>query len=127
MFDQNSEPPTTGRMTNLFLRLAVPASLTNILAYVCPLVNTLFAGHMNDTNKLAAVGLAGVTLHLMVMSFLIGLNSAQDTLTSQAFGHGNIRLVGVYLNRGRLILTAAFIPMAIIPGYFSEEILVALG
>ena len=76
MFDQNSDPPTNRMMTNLFLRLAVPSILTNILAYICPVVNTYFAGHMNDTNKLAAVGLAGVTCHLMVLSLLIGLNSA---------------------------------------------------
>jgi len=63
-------------MINLFLRLAVPAILTNIMAYVCPLVNTIFAGHMNDTNKLAAVGLASVICHLMVLSLLIGLNFA---------------------------------------------------
>jgi len=63
-------------MTHLFLRIAVPAILTNIMAYVAPLVNTLFAGHMKDANKLAAVGLASVICHLMVLSLLIGLNFA---------------------------------------------------
>lgn len=82
---------------------------------------------MNDPTKMAAIGLSNVIVYIMLLSLMIGLNSAQETLTSQAFGNGNIRLVGAYLNRGRLILTAFFIPAAIIPCCFGERILLAFG
>ena len=51
-------------------------------------MNTMFAGHMNDEVKLAAVGLGEVCTHMIVLSFLVGLNGSQETLTSQAYGSG---------------------------------------
>ena len=48
----------------------------------------MFAGHMNDEVKLAAVGLGEVCTHMIVLSFLVGLNGSQETLTSQAYGSG---------------------------------------
>lgn len=43
-----------------------------------------------------------------------GLNSGLETLVAQAVGGGNLRLSGVYLQRGRLISMLAFIPMLIL-------------
>ena len=62
-----------------------------------------------------------------MLSFLIGMNMAQDMLTSQAFGAGNLRLCGLYLNRGILILLAVFIPLALIPAIFAEKMFLACG
>lgn len=114
-------------MTSLFCKLAVPAVFTNVLSFLTLLVNAVFAGQMEDPAKLAAVGLSGVVVAMMMLSLLIGLNSAQETLTSQAFGAQNTHLCGVYLNRGRLILIAFFLPLALIPSFFAEEILLAIG
>ena len=58
---------------------------------------------------------------------MMGLNAGQDTLTSQAFGNGNLKLCGVYLNRGAFILTLVFIPLALIPSLRAEQILIQLG
>jgi Na+-driven multidrug efflux pump len=44
-------------------------------------------------------------------SALTGLNSALDTYVSQAAGAKNYILCGVFLNRARFILIAAFIPV----------------
>ena len=63
----------------------------------------------------------------MVLSMMVGLNAAQETLTSQAFGAGNLQLCGIYLNRGRFILIAFYVPLAVIVMTFAEEILNALG
>lgn len=57
---------------------------------------------------------------------IIGLNSALDTLISQAAGAGNLELCGKYLNRGRFILCCMFVPIAILLG-FTENILIAAG
>ena len=75
---------------------------------------------MDDPTKLAAVGLSSVCVHVMLLSLMIGLNAAQETLTSQAYGADNLRLCGTYLNRGACILVAFFVPFAVLPSLFAE-------
>ena len=107
-------------MFSVFLKLSIPVVVTNVIDHTSIIINSVFAGHMNDPIKLAVVGLSNVCCMIMVQTFLIGLNSAQETLTSQAFGANSIRLCGVYLNRGRFILTVFFIGLAIWPLIFGE-------
>ena len=54
----------------------MPAVLTNLLCYVTFISDNLFAGQMEDTRNLAAVGLTYTTSLVMVQMILIGLNSA---------------------------------------------------
>ena len=82
MFDPKSEPPTTSKMFACFLKIVVPAIFTNLIAFATVIINGVFAGRMNDPVKLAVVGLASVCVNIMVSSIMIGLNSAQETLTS---------------------------------------------
>jgi len=49
-----------------------------------------------------------------------------DTLISQAAGAGNLELCGVYLNRGRYVMTIFFIPLCTI-SIFIEGILIAFN
>ena len=91
------------------------------------MVNAIFAGQMNDPTKLAVVGLANVFIEVLILSMMVGLNTGIETLTSQGFGHGNLRLCGLYLNRGAFILTAFFLIFTIVPSIFSTEIFLALG
>ena len=100
MFDPKNKPPKTSRMFRTFIRIALPAMLTNLSAFTTVIVAYTFTGHMNDPVKLAALGLAYSVNSMLVVNLLIGLNAAQETLTSQAFGANNLRLCGVYLNRG---------------------------
>ena len=127
MFDPAEPAPSSKSMCKLFTRLVIPAIFTNVMAFVSVVINAVFAGRTNDPSKLAAVGLANVCHSVMILSLLIGLNAAQETLTSQAFGNGNLRLCGVYLNRGRLILVVFFIPLALVPAIFAEDILLSIG
>ena len=76
MFDPLAAPPSTCKMVKLFARLTTPAILTNVLAFVSVLINTIFAGQMGDPVKLAAIGLSNVIVIIMVQSLLVGLNSA---------------------------------------------------
>ena len=127
MFLVESEPMTAGQMTSLIFKLAVPAIFTNVMGFLAMLVNTVFAGRMDDPAKLAAVGLTNVVVGTMILSLMNGLNSAQETLTSQAFGAGNRHLCGIYLNRGRCILITFFVPLALLPALFARQILIAIG
>ena len=121
------DQPATGTILKIWLKVALPAVTSNVTGFLCLLINSAFAGQLNDPSKLAAVGVGNVCCFIFVISIMTGLNSAQETLTSQAFGSGNEKICGVYLNRGRLILIAFFIPLALLPGIFAEQILLALG
>ena len=77
--------------------------------------------------KLAVIGLTNTITNVMCQSLLIGLNAAQETLTSQAFGAGNLKLTGYYLNRGRVILTVFYVLFGIWPILFGERIFLAMG
>ena len=66
MFNKKSDPPTTSKMAGVFCWIAVPAVLTNIMAMIAPLTNSVFAGRMNDPTKLAAVGISNIILMIMV-------------------------------------------------------------
>ena len=101
--------------------------LSNVIGQLIFLINAIFAGHMQDEVKLAAVGLGEVCTHMLVLSLLVGLNATQETLTSHAYGSGQLKLCGVYLNRGRFINLAFFLPLALTLVTFAEPLLIALG
>ena len=87
----------------------------------------IFAGRMADPINVAVIGLAISCTSIMMLAIMIGLNMAQETLTSQAFGANDLRLCGLYLNRGMLILLTFFIPLAVVPAICSEQLFIALG
>ena len=67
---------TTRQMFLVFLKIAIPAILTQIGSFAVVVTNAIFAGHMEDPAILAAVGLCGVCCNIMVLSVMIGLNGA---------------------------------------------------
>ena len=92
-----------------------------------PIIAMVYAGHFEDSTNVAVLGLAQTCTNVLIFSIMIGINSAQETLTSQAFGAENLRLCGIYLNRGSCILTACFIALAMIPSLLAERIFLAIG
>ena len=82
MFDPASSPPTTWKMFLTFLKLSIPAILTNILYMLCNMLLTIYAGLLDDPIYVAVVGLNWTCTCLMIFSIMIGLNAAQETLTS---------------------------------------------
>ena len=101
--------------------------VTNVITMGTLIVNVYFAGHLGDAQALAAVGLTNTLLAMMCLCLILGLNSAQETLTSQAYGASNYRLCGIYLNRGTFILLSFFIPYALGPFLFGSQIFRNLG
>ena len=120
MFDPRSEPPPTSKLFTTFAKLALPNILTNLLGFLSNAVIIIYASRTDDSMNVAVMGLAATCCGLLVSSLVVGLNSAQETLTSQAFGANNLRLCGIYLNRGTFLLTAFFILLALIPSLFAE-------
>jgi MATE family multidrug resistance protein len=78
------------------------------------IINLIFVGHMNDAKLLAGVGMGNLIVSVFGISLFIGLNGALETLVSQAFGNNNMKLCGIYLNRGRFMLLLLNIPIVYI-------------
>ena len=127
MFNPKSSPPATSKLFMTFTKLVVPSFLTNIMAFLGNTTTVVYAGQSNNEVWLAAIGLSNASVGIMMTSMLVGVNSAQETLSSQAFGANQLRLCGIYLNRGIMILNAAYLPLALSAGIFGEKILNALG
>ena len=67
-----------------------------------------------------------MTINLCGLSIIFGFNSAIESLVSRAVGANQFENCGILLNRGRLVVLFAFIPIIIIL-FNSQSILVAFG
>ena len=115
-------------MIKNFLRLAVPSVITNFFNFSVLTVNIIFAGQYEHDSaaKLAAVGLGGTLNGMFSRHIIVGINGALETFVAQAYGQSQLRLCGVYLNRGRFIICAVFVPLIFLLAY-SKPILLKLG
>lgn len=79
--------------------------------------NFLFIGSLSDTNELAAVGLGQMVVNLTAYSLVVGMNTALETLVSQAYGRANLRDCGLYLHRSILMIATMLVPLYMIIPY----------
>ncbi|XP_017347251.1 multidrug and toxin extrusion protein 1 isoform X2 [Ictalurus punctatus] len=89
--------------------LALPVFLSYIMVYLIGFVSVIFCGHLGRT-ILEGVGLATAVINVSAVSVGYGLASASGTLVSQTFGSGNLKRVGVIVQRTFLILMLACFP-----------------
>lgn len=75
---------------------------------------------------LASVGLGNMMINVLAFAISQGLNGALEYYVSNAYGQRKYKECGQWLNRGKLVATLAFLPVAIL--YFNAEaILLKLG
>ena len=77
-------------------------------------VNIMFSAFLEDKTKIAGIGLGNSILCIFSIYFMFGFLVPLETFTSQAYGAGDIRLCGVYLNRALILYHIALIPIIII-------------
>ena len=75
---------------------------------------------------MAGAGLAIMLVNVMGMSTLSGLNNALSTEVSQAYGSGEYKLCGVFLNRARVMVLIIFL-ILLVPFQFSYQAFMLLG
>ena len=93
---------TVAEIKGLFT-LAWPTILSYFFYNLVPMITLFFAGRVGEV-ELAAGTLALSFINVTGPSIFIGLCSALETLSSQAYGAKNLRMVGVVLQRGVWIL-----------------------
>ena len=94
-----------------FFKISLPLLIYENMFYVIVVINVIFAGRLNDSTKMAGIGLGTTFNHMFGLSVFFGINTAMETLITQTYGYGNMKLCGVYLNRARVIGTLIFIPV----------------
>ena len=110
----------------MIVKLAIPNSLSFLMGMIQENINTIILGQLNKASLLAGVGIGNVLMNMSGLSIAVGLNGALETLVSQAYGVRDYKLIGVYLNRSRIILLAFFVPVVI---FFTQtsRVLQAIG
>lgn len=104
----------------------MPVTFELGLSYLMQTINIAFIGSKNNTDMLAGITIGSLYFHLTSMSLIVGFNFLISTVGSQAYGHGDMRLVGHTLNKGRICITIALVPMLFLM-FFCNRILSGLG
>ncbi|KAK4485747.1 hypothetical protein RD792_008393, partial [Penstemon davidsonii] len=111
-FGFNDIPPIDGFRTFLFefmlesrklWYLAGPAIFTSLCQYSLGAFTQTFSGHVS-TLDLAAFSIENSVIAGLSLGVMLGMGSAVETLCGQAYGAGQLSMLGVYLQRSWIIL-----------------------
>ncbi|KAJ4711041.1 Protein DETOXIFICATION [Melia azedarach] len=105
--------------------LAGPAIFTTVCQYSLGAITQVFAGHVS-TLALAAVSVENSVIAGFSFGAMMGMGSALETLCGQAYGAGQLDMLGIYMQRSWVILnsTALILMFAYI---FAQQLLSLIG
>ncbi|KAL6291545.1 hypothetical protein ACE6H2_009055 [Prunus campanulata] len=106
-------------------KIAGPTVITMLCMYGTNSVIVIFVGHLGAV-ELSAVSISLSVITTFAYGFLLGMGSALETLCGQAFGAGQVHMLGIYMQRSWIILFVA--TLCILPIYiFATPVLKLLG
>ncbi|CAI0435343.1 unnamed protein product [Linum tenue] len=106
-------------------KIAGPAIFTAISQYSLGALTQTFAGFVGEL-ELAAVSVENSVVAGLAFGVMLGMGSALETLCGQAYGAGQIRMLGIYMQRSWVILLAT--ACLLVPVYvWSPPILAFFG
>ncbi|OVA11478.1 Multi antimicrobial extrusion protein [Macleaya cordata] len=109
----------------LLFFLAAPTVVVYMINYVMSMSTQIFSGHLGNL-ELAAASLGNTGIQVFAYGLMLGMGSAVETLCGQAYGARKYEMLGVYLQRSTILLTATAIPLTLIY-IFSKPLLIFLG
>ncbi|XP_048137498.1 protein DETOXIFICATION 29-like isoform X1 [Rhodamnia argentea] len=105
--------------------LAGPAIFTSIGRYSLGAITQVFAGHVS-TLDLAAVSVENSVIAGFSFGIMIGMGSALETLCGQAYGAGQLDMLGIYMQRSWVILNTTAVALCFLY-IFAAKLLQLLG
>ncbi|XP_058220309.1 protein DETOXIFICATION 40-like [Rhododendron vialii] len=109
----------------LLRQLATPAVFVYVVNYVLSMSTRIFCGHLGSLD-LAAASLGNSGIQSFAYGLMLGMGSAVETLCGQAYGIKKYHMLGIYLQRSTILLTATGFLVTLIYA-FSKPILILLG
>ncbi|KAH7528670.1 hypothetical protein FEM48_Zijuj05G0096700 [Ziziphus jujuba var. spinosa] len=95
------------------LRLAGPMISVNLLLYFLRMISVMFVGHLGELS-LSGASMATSFGSVTGFSLLLGLSTALETLSGQAYGAKQYHMMGIYMQRAMFVLLLVSIPLSII-------------
>jgi len=92
---------------------SLPLAVTFILQYSLIMASLFSVGHLGKV-ELGAVSLGGMTASITGTAFIQGMSTCLDTLCSQAYGAGRPDLVGLYFQKGVLVVMLGLLPVLLL-------------
>ncbi|KAK3013452.1 hypothetical protein RJ639_009370 [Escallonia herrerae] len=106
-------------------RIGSPIAFTILCQFGTNSVTNMFVGHIGNI-ELSAVSIALSVIGTFSFGFMLGMGSALETLCGQAFGAGQVHMLGIYMQRSWIILWVTCI--ILLPVYiFATPVLKLLG
>lgn len=93
--------------------LAGPAIFTTLCQYSLGAITQLLAGHVG-TLDLAAVSVENSVIAGFSFGIMLGMGSALETLCGQAYGAGQLDMLGIYMQRSWVILNATAVILTLL-------------
>ncbi|KAH3687027.1 hypothetical protein WICPIJ_001999 [Wickerhamomyces pijperi] len=97
----------------ILIKFSIPLVITFLLQYSLNVASVFSVGKIGKT-ELAAVSLSTMTANISGYCLIQGAATALDTLCPQAYGRGDLKLVGLQFMRCNVFLGLLFIPIGII-------------
>nr|CAB3481756.1 unnamed protein product [Digitaria exilis] len=105
--------------------IGLPIAVGMLSMYAISSITQMFIGHLGNL-PLAAASIGLAVFATFALGFLLGMGSALETLCGQAFGAGQVAMLGVYLQRSWIILLGSSLLMTPI-FVFAEPLLLLVG
>ncbi|XVF43926.1 hypothetical protein PTKIN_Ptkin02bG0080400 [Pterospermum kingtungense] len=105
--------------------LAAPAIFTSICQYSLGAITQVFSGQVG-TLALAAVSVENSVIAGFSFGAMLGMGSALETLCGQAFGAGQLDMLGIYMQRSWVILNSTALILSLLY-IFAGPILKLIG
>ncbi|KAK4481477.1 hypothetical protein RD792_012377 [Penstemon davidsonii] len=106
-------------------KISGPAIFTYICQYSLGALTQVFTGQVGEI-ELAAVSVENSVIAGLAFGVMLGMGSALETLCGQAYGAGQLRMLGIYMQRSWVILLTT--SLFLLPLYiFAPPILTLFG